>query len=86
MEMIEIESSQMTHIGYEVKDADKQTGTLRIIFKGGKPYDYDDVPGDIFNAFKASDSKGKFFGENLRGKFKFNKIEIKPVDDSTKGE
>jgi hypothetical protein len=74
MERIPVESSNIESIGYQ---ADMQM--LEVEFKGhsGKPnsvYAYDGVPPEIWQQFLASPSKGRFFQESIRGKYKTTKI------------
>jgi hypothetical protein len=61
-----VKSSQIAEIGFE-----PATKTLAIRFNNGrKLYHYHDVPQETFDALKASESVGKYFGANIRGKFK----------------
>jgi len=57
-----VESSTIEAIGHS-------GNTLRVQFKGGKLYDYSDFPSDHYNAFLASESKGKYFKDFIRGKY-----------------
>jgi hypothetical protein len=41
----------------------------------GKRYDYENVGPEIFNAFKAAFSKGQFFNEFVRDRFKYRLVE-----------
>lgn len=65
--MTSVESSQIAAIGH-----DPETNTLAVQFKGkngpGAVYHYRNFPARKFDAFMAAESKGKFFGENVRGK------------------
>lgn len=58
MELISVESSNISNIGWEPK---LKTGTLRIIFKNKLVYDYLFVPESVFKNFIASESKGSYF-------------------------
>lgn len=71
--LIACESSQISGFGY-----DDHSRTLAVQFRasGGKPgnvYRYRNVPAEVFAAFQASDSKGKFFGSQIKGKYEFEK-------------
>ena len=59
-----VESSQVKAIGY-----DEQTETLAVTFTRGARaiYHYPSVKRATFDAFKSSDSIGKFFGEHIKG-------------------
>ena len=70
MERTAVESSQIVSIGYV-----PGLETLEIEFKGGKVYRYFEVPGAAHADLVAAESKGKFFGQYIRGKFTFEKVE-----------
>ena len=85
MEMIPVESSQVRSVGFEIKEIvedfldgkRQEVGELRVQFSGGSIYKYDSVPKELFEQFLLSESKGKFFGENIKNnpeKFPFEKI------------
>lgn len=59
-----VESSHIAAIGY-----DAATQTLLVEFKGRGTTAYDKVPPDVHEAFMAAESKGKYFGTNVRGKY-----------------
>lgn len=60
-----VDSSMITSIGY-----DPDTSTLEVEFKSnGAIWQYPDFPEYLWYEFEASDSKGKFFLQNIRGKF-----------------
>lgn len=67
------ESSQISAFGY-----DAATQTLAVQFPGrgatpGSIYHYASVPAKVFTDMQSSDSKGKFFGSTIRGRFDFEK-------------
>jgi len=70
MERTAVESSQIVSIGFV-----PELETLEIEFKGGKVYRYFEVPGIQHTELMAAESKGKYFGQHIRGKFKFEKLE-----------
>lgn len=59
------DSSQLHAYGY-----DPETNTLEIQFKSksgpGSRYRYANVDREMFNAFEAAESKGRFFGEHIK--------------------
>ena len=60
-----VDSSMITSIGY-----DQDTSTLEVEFKSnGAIWHYPDFPEYLWYEFNASDSKGKFFLQSIRGKF-----------------
>jgi hypothetical protein len=77
-----VESSQIAAIGF-----DATTKTLAIQFKKkagpGSVYHYDNVPADVYQAFVAAESKGRFFGANIKGNadFTYRKIEPERKDE-----
>jgi len=88
MQMIPVESSQIHSIGY-----DEPTKTLRIQFKNskGEPgslYSYANVPPELHVNFMAAESKGKFFGANIKTAsdlYPFTKICIASLSGSQMG-
>jgi hypothetical protein len=68
-----VQSSQIAAIGH-----DAGSGTLRVQFHGsGATYDYDGVTPGTFAAFQQSESKGKFFGAHVKGKFTYRRLATK---------
>lgn len=87
-ELVPVKSSQIHAIGYE-----PETRELHVQFHrhgyddaGGKTktpghtYAYSDVPPEAHTALMEAESKGKHFGEHIKGKlFKYRKLEpVKP--------
>lgn len=66
------DSSQISAFGY-----DESTQTLAIQFPGRgnavSLYHYADVPAEVFEDMKAAESKGKFFGSVIRGRYAYEK-------------
>lgn len=60
-----VESSVLASVGY---DAAKRL--LEIEFHSGAIYRYLDVPEEIHRRLFAAESKGHFFGANIRNKFR----------------
>lgn len=67
MEMISVDSSNISAIGYE-------DGTLRVRFNDGSEYDYYGVPENVFQDFLQSNSKGKFLHQNIKGQYQYAKL------------
>lgn len=78
--MIQLESSNIDKIGY---DAERKA--LRVQFKSGGVYDYEDVEPDVFTAFAKAESPGKFFYKEVRNKYEFSKLNPKPSNDDADG-
>jgi hypothetical protein len=65
--LIQVNSSQLNALGY---DADTNTLAIRFPGRGDNPgavYHYSNVPPDVYAAFMAAESKGKFFLANIKG-------------------
>lgn len=69
MEMKPVKSSNIEAIGY-----DPETEKLRVAFKGGALYEYDQVPAVRAEDFLTVESSGGFFAEHIKGKYKFKKL------------
>jgi hypothetical protein len=51
-------------------------GLLKVRFKSSDTmYTFKGVPADVFNRFVTDKSKGKFFAENIRGKYQVDEAE-----------
>jgi hypothetical protein len=49
---------------------DAETLTLRLWFtESGGPYDYRDVPEDIFHGLCDADSQGRYYNQHIRDKY-----------------
>jgi len=66
MDRISVESSMMLSIGYDENDA-----VLEIEFKSnGQVWQYYDVPEYVFQNMMGSESVGKYFHSDIKGKYK----------------
>jgi hypothetical protein len=54
---------------------DAETKVLSVWFvASGKRYDYDGVPPDTYSAFRQAFSKGRFFNDHIRDRFRYRPI------------
>lgn len=67
-----VESTNIHSFGY-----DPSAQALRIRFHSGSVYDYLGVDQATADAFSQADSKGRFHGQTIRGKFKAELVEAK---------
>jgi KTSC domain len=57
-------------------DYDPTTRTLSVwLVASGKRYDYDDVPPEIYAAFRQAFSKGRFFNDAIRNQFSYREMQ-----------
>ena len=54
---------------------DETRSELIIVFQSGRVYVYEDVPSDIYEAFRAAFAKGEFFNVHIRDRFAFRRLE-----------
>ena len=47
---------------------------LYLLFRSGEVYRYFDVPGWQYQELLAADSKGRYFGRNIRGRFRYERM------------
>jgi len=47
---------------------------LYLLFCGGEVYRYFDVPRRQYQEFLVADSKGRNFGRNIRGRFRYERM------------
>ena len=67
-----VESSVLAAVGY---DAGKRL--LEIEFHSGAIYRYLEVPDEIHRRLLAAESKGHFFGTNIRDKFRSERVKAR---------
>lgn len=60
----DLKSSYLASCSY-----DTNTNVLTVVFQNGKEYLYADVPLEIYTAFTAAESPGKYFGSEIKGKY-----------------
>lgn len=65
-----VESSSVAAIGY-----DEASGTLAIVFTSGTKYHYEAIPLDLWAKMQDAESVGRFYAQQIRGKFTGTKQE-----------
>ncbi len=68
MDLVEVKSSNITHIGY-----DESSRLLAVRFASGGLYHYHDVPPEIHRELMESQSKGGYLAAKVKSKFKWEK-------------
>lgn len=68
--MLPMNSSMANAIGY-----DSNTNILQIEFHNGAVYQYSEIDQDTWQDLHQADSVGKFFNENVRGKYQYERID-----------
>ena len=66
------ESRALARAGY-----DTLTGALEIEFRSGAAYRYAAVPPDVYDALLRAESKGRYYSEQIRGKYSSERLERK---------
>jgi hypothetical protein len=61
--LIPVDSSAIRAVGYD-------GSTLAVEFHNGRIYDHPDVPGSIFEDFMRASSKGAYYNQYIRGRYK----------------
>ena len=67
-----VESSVLASAGY-----DSRKRLLEIEFRSGAIYRYLEVPEEIYRRLLAAESKGHFFGANIRDKFRSVRVKAR---------
>lgn len=62
-------SSNIDSLGY-----DPETLTLELEFHGGRIYQYDNVPVEIYREFLEAGSKGSYFHTHIKNQYHFNRV------------
>jgi len=60
-------SSTIAEINHDGKD-------LTVVFNNGREYVYESVPANIFESFCNADSKGRYFHENINGRYNYSRV------------
>jgi len=68
MGKIPVESSDLSHVGY-----DEGSKTLCVWFHGGGVYEYDDVPRSVYDGLMSASSHGKHFHQHIKGEYNYKK-------------
>ncbi len=50
------------------------TNKLFVKFTSGSIYEYSNVPKELFESLKTAESKGRFFGTNIKNKFEYKRL------------
>lgn len=69
--MFKVVSSQISSVGY-----DRDTKTMYVEFSNGTVYTYDEVPQNVFENMKNSNSAGRFFMTSIKGYFDYSKTDL----------
>jgi hypothetical protein len=69
MKWTPVESSVFRAAGYAERPA-----VLYLLFRSGEVYRYFDVPRWQYQEFLAADSQGRYFGRNIRGQFRYERL------------
>jgi hypothetical protein len=69
MEWIKVDSSSLSRIKYN-----ENTRILEIEFKGGRLYQYFDVPFQIFEGLRSADSHGKYFNKLIKDRYHYKQV------------
>jgi len=68
MKFISITSSNIVEVAY-----DKSISRMHVKFTNGNLYVYSNVPENTFNEFLNSESKGRFFAQNIKNNFEWER-------------
>lgn len=67
---VDVESSNLVKAIY-----DTQSKNLKVTFKTGNIYEYEDVPWEVFTKFRMAESQGKYFSANIARKYTYKKLQ-----------
>lgn len=69
MDRVPVRSSNMRSVGY-----DRETETLEVEFQSGDIYRYFHVPERVHEGLIRASSKGSYFHDNIRERYRFRKV------------
>lgn len=81
MKWTQVKSSALQAAAYAESEA-----LLYLLFRSGDVYRYFDVPRWQYDQFLAADSKGRYFGHNIRGCFGYERVRRRGGDDRPRAE
>lgn len=62
MEMVDVESSMISAVGYDAASEE-----LEVVFNSGKTYRYTGVPQEVYDGLLAAESKGQYMRASVIG-------------------
>lgn len=68
---MKVNSSTIAEIDREVID---EKLYLKVTFKNGREYLYENVPAETYEKFLMAESKGVFFHENINGRYNYSRV------------
>ena len=68
---MKVNSSTIAEIDREVVNDEL---FLKVTFKNGREYLYEGVPSKVFDDFLMAESKGKYFHENINGRYNYSRV------------
>ena len=68
---MKVQSSTIAEIDREVINEEL---FLKVTFVNGREYLYEGVPAHVYEEFLMSSSKGKYFHENINGRYNYSRI------------
>jgi hypothetical protein len=66
---MDLESTAISEIDY-----DAERTKLLVRFRSGEAYVYVGVPAEVCRSFVEADSKGRFFQQQIRDRYPFNRL------------
>ncbi|MDP3173960.1 MAG: KTSC domain-containing protein [Phenylobacterium sp.] len=66
---MQVDSDAISEITYDPRRA-----RLFVRFRSGEAYAYRDVPAGVHEAFMAAESKGRFFQDEVRDRYGFERL------------
>ena len=69
MDRQRVRSSNIHSVGY-----DRETRTLEVEFQTGSIYQYLGVPEDVYDGLMRASSKGSYFHEHIKERYRFRQI------------
>lgn len=69
MERQRVSSTNLRSVGH-----DAETATLEVEFRNGYLYRYYDVPASVHAALLRASSKGRYFDQHIRDRFRYRRV------------
>lgn len=64
-----VNSSNIAEVGY-----DESSATMEVLFRGGRLYQYFDVPSRVYQELVQADSCGRYLNQEIKGRFRYARV------------
>lgn len=67
-------ATNLSSSNLQAVEHDRESGVLTVAFRGGRVYQYDNVPREVFVELLRAPSKGKFLHSRIKGVYGYRRV------------